>query len=425
MIAARLLAAVGSLVLAATVLAAGAEAVSVPVRFAAEDFYTPPDPLPHGQPGDIIRSEPASTALAALGSATRIMYRSTDTYGKPIAVTGMVFDPSADWAGAGERPLVGFTVGTHGQGDQCAPSKLLSGVVHYSPLLDLMSEYESAFIGGLLSQGVAVVVTDCEGLGTPTVHTWNNRAAEAHANIDAVRAAQRLAGTGIPADGPVGFAGYSQGGGAAAAAAELVDSYGPEMDVVGSYAGAPPVDPRAMGYIDGTALMGVMGYYINGLVAANPKAAPVIDAALNDAGKQLLAEVREQCVVETIVAYRDRLSSEFTASGRPIPDVLAEHLVTRRAMEHDQIGNLTPTAPVLLTTGDNDDIVPADGVRNLAAAWCAAGATVELYEVPLAMLLPGTSVGHIADAPVGYGAKARTWLLDRFAGKPAPTTCAN
>lgn len=144
MIAARLLAAVGSLVLAATVLAAGAEAVSVPVRFAAEDFYTPPDPLPHGQPGDIIRSEPASTALAALGSATRIMYRSTDTYGKPIAVTGMVFDPSADWAGAGERPLVGFTVGTHGQGE---PVRAVQAAVRRSALLAAAGPDERVRVG--------------------------------------------------------------------------------------------------------------------------------------------------------------------------------------------------------------------------------------------------------------------------------------
>ncbi len=38
------------------------------------------------------------------------------------------------------------------------------------------------------------------------------------------------------------FWGYSQGGGAAASAAELASSYAPDLNVVGTYAGAPPAD---------------------------------------------------------------------------------------------------------------------------------------------------------------------------------------
>ena len=77
------------------------------------DFYTPPDPLPPGQPGDLIRTEPSRLVLepsgqlgAIMATGTRIMYRSTDTRGNPIAVTGTFkqrkvdlvregFDPSA------------------------------------------------------------------------------------------------------------------------------------------------------------------------------------------------------------------------------------------------------------------------------------------------------------------------------------------
>lgn len=103
--------------------------------------------------------------------------------------------------------------------------------------------------------------------------------------------------------------------------------------------------------------------------------------------------------------------------------MLAEHRVTRRAMERDHIGRLTPTAPVLLAIGDNDDIVPPDGVRSLAEVWCARGATVELHEIQLPMLLQGTALGHINNAVVAYSAKARAWLRDRFEGTPAPTTC--
>ncbi len=65
-----------------------------------DQFYTPPDPLPPGEPGDLIRTEPSRLVLepsgqlgAIMATGTRIMYRSTDTRGNPIAVTGTYFEP--------------------------------------------------------------------------------------------------------------------------------------------------------------------------------------------------------------------------------------------------------------------------------------------------------------------------------------------
>ncbi|MFD4461231.1 hypothetical protein [Nocardia sp. NPDC058480] len=97
------------------------------------DFYVPPVPLPAGAPGDILRAEPMSVALSVPGpngpmpaSATRIMYRSNDTHGEPVAVTGTYFDPALAWSGPGPRPLVSLAVGTHGQGDHCARPRACS-----------------------------------------------------------------------------------------------------------------------------------------------------------------------------------------------------------------------------------------------------------------------------------------------------------
>lgn len=50
--------------------------------------------------------------------------------------------------------------------------------------------YESAFAFAFLAQGVRVFVTDYIGLGTPGVHTYVNRAEEAHAMLDGARAAR-------------------------------------------------------------------------------------------------------------------------------------------------------------------------------------------------------------------------------------------
>lgn len=91
-------------------------------------FYTPPASLPAAD-GALIRTEPLPLALSLPGldgplpgTATRLMYKSTDSNGRPVAVTGAYIEPSAAWKGGGPRPLVAVAPGTMGQGDQCAAS---------------------------------------------------------------------------------------------------------------------------------------------------------------------------------------------------------------------------------------------------------------------------------------------------------------
>jgi hypothetical protein len=258
-----------------------------------EEFYTPPDPLPAGVPGDLIRTEPSRLVLepsgqlgAFVATGIRIMYRSTDARGNPNAVTGTYFEPDNPWPGNGPRPLIAYAPGIQGQGDQCAPSRMFNQGIHFSSGLDIMFNYEELFVATMVARGFAVVVTDYEGLGTPGVHTYVNRVAEGQSLADAARAAMRLPGTSLDPHGPVAFWGYSQGGGAAASAAELAPSYAPDLDVVGAYAGAPPADlAELFPYADGSALVGVVGYALNGVIAAYPEAEPAIREKLTPRGE--------------------------------------------------------------------------------------------------------------------------------------------
>ncbi|PRC48742.1 triacylglycerol lipase, partial [Mycobacterium sp. ITM-2017-0098] len=74
------------------------------------DFYLPPTPLPDGRPGDVLRTEPSRIPAAVdfpdalSAAATRIMYRSTNARGNPIAVTGTFIAPTDPWTGPGPRP---------------------------------------------------------------------------------------------------------------------------------------------------------------------------------------------------------------------------------------------------------------------------------------------------------------------------------
>lgn len=214
--------------------AAGAEAATV--AGSGGGFYTPPSPLPAGHDGDLIRSEPSHLAWPVPARATRIMYRSEDTHGKPIAVTGTYFDPTRPWKGGGPRPLVSLAPGTQGQGDQCAPSKLVNRYVNVAPPGGPMVEYEVAQVDTLLAEGAAVVMTDYEGLGTPGVHTYMHGVSEGHAVTDMVRAARRIAPDLSRSWAVVG---QSQGGAASLFTGSLATSYAPELDFRGTVATAP------------------------------------------------------------------------------------------------------------------------------------------------------------------------------------------
>jgi pimeloyl-ACP methyl ester carboxylesterase len=372
------------------------------------DFYVPPSPLPPGENGDVIRHEVAdffldpAKLLRAPADVQRVMYLSTDTHGDPIAVTGTVLTPHVPWVGEGVRPIVGYAPGTQGVADKCAPSQQLAAGM----------EYEGPFISGLLARGYAVVVTDYEGLGTPGMHTYVNRAAEAHAVLDAIRAAQRLPEAGLADDGPVAIAGYSQGGGASAAAAELQPEYAPELDLEGAYAGAVPADLAAVAKVlDGHYAAGFLGYALLGLDAAYPELD--IPGLLNERGEQLLAEVAEQCTGEAVAAHAFTRSETLTEDGRPLEAYLDEEPYAGRVAEQ-RIGERTPEVPMLVVHSALDDIVPYAQGREMARSWCEHGATVRFST----SLVPTHVGGAIRAFPEAFG-----WLEARFAGLPAPNNC--
>jgi hypothetical protein len=115
---------VGLATLAVAVLPPSTASAAPAAVAASADFYQAPSPLPAGQPGELIRSRPATVLATVLtATATTVMYHSRDAHNADIAVTGTVFTPTLPWLGAGSRPWVDLAVGTQGLGKQCAPSK--------------------------------------------------------------------------------------------------------------------------------------------------------------------------------------------------------------------------------------------------------------------------------------------------------------
>ncbi|QDI72895.1 triacylglycerol lipase [Streptomyces calvus] len=395
-------------------------------------FYTPPAELPAGN-GVLVRHEPLSLGLSLPGldgrplpgTATRLMYTSTDSGGQPVAVTGAYIEPSADWEGDGPRPLVVVGSGTMGQGDQCAPSLSLEHPLTVTPQTVSVG-YENLAVFRLLATGAAVVVTDYVGLGaTDRLHTYVNRVDEGHAMLDAARAARSVPGASVRADSRVAMYGYSQGGGATASAAELHRAYAPDVPLVGTYSGAPPADlTEVMKGIDGSALAAALGWSINGFAQTYPELREVLDANINATGRAALKDIATTCIGDAIFGYGFTRSTKWTVSGESIGAVIAREPEARAILDKQRLGMTKPTGPVRLATGVQDDIVPHEQARQLALDWCGRGGDVTYKAIRLPDLGDKLTTNHVAPLLVDQG-EAVEWLTDRLAGEPTTSNCSS
>ncbi len=368
----------------------------------ADPFYEPPVDVP-STPGTVLKAEPGRfyvdpfKLIPAPARVERIMFTTTDRLGRVIPVTGTVLTPTRPRTKRADRGLVAFAVGTQGMGTQCAPSRQMAAG----------REYESVFITGLLARGFNVVVPDYQGLGIKGTHTYMSREVQGRVVLDALRAAQQLDSPDIPADGPTAIAGYSQGGGAAASAAELWDGYAPELDVKGAVCGATPADfPRVARMLDGSPYFAFLGYALVGLSADYG-----IDLGplLSERGLEVASALTEQCMFESLRRYAFTRSSTLTADGRSIGSMLREEPFATIVAEQ-QLGNgRWPTMEALISHSRFDDVVPFECGRGLAERWAGQGARVRLSV--------NYAPTHAAAALTSYGT-AFAFLSGRFAGRP-------
>ena len=432
----RLLGGLAALTLAATALvspAAGAQTGSLdsPVR---GDFYIPPADFTAiaRADGDVIRSEPLPMALTIPGlpgpipatDTQRIMYRSTGATGAPTAVTGTVMKSTVPWTGKGPRPLAVVAPGTQGQGDNCAPSKsfqTLANIRTSPPSIGIGYELITAY--SLLNAGFDVAVTDYEGLGTPGMHTYVDRKSEGHAVLDVARAAIRMSNSGHDQHTPVVFTGYSQGGGAAASAAELAATYAPDLNAVGANASAPPADKvKVLDRIDGSLIAGAIGYAINSFTSTHPELRPLLDSKLNSRGKAMLGAVTDQCIGDSILTFGLQTTNLYTNDGRPASAVLREIPEVMQILDEQRIGRIRPAMPVRVQGNLNDDAVEYTQVEQLGRDWCALGTQVDFRVDNTPPILPRAVINHMVPM-LSQQQEVTRYLADRVNGVPAPSNC--
>ncbi|MGW6425155.1 lipase family protein [Nocardia sp. NPDC055053] len=420
----RLLAGATAACLSAALASAGAGVVSAAPP---DDFYLPPAHF-DTSPGALIKTSdlPVFLAQPSQGgqwplTAKTVMYTTRTQDDTPVAATGTFIDATQPWRGSGPRPTVIIAPGTTGQGDQCALSRAFTAGMYLSltpPTLSANQEALAALAWNSL--GARVFVPDYIGMGTPGIHTYANRIEEAHAILDGARAANALSGSGD--DTPLAFWGYSQGGGASGGAAEMQPHYAPELNLKGTWVGAPTADLGViLGHIEGTLIGGAIGFALNGFLERYPELKPELDARTTAGGKALLGELSNQCIADVILRHPFLRTNSFTVDQRTLAEHLREVPAVSDILAQQRIGSLTPTSPVLVTSGINDDTVPYGQARQLATDWCDNGATVTFRTNDLPPILPKATIpNHFGPELLdGFGTNsAVSYLVDRLNDVP-------
>jgi Secretory lipase len=376
-----------------------AAAATVPSPY-NDSFYTQPNPMPSVPPGTVLNSR--SVTVTALGIPTKItawqiLYASTGMTGEPVADVATVLLP-AKAAATSPRPLLSYQVAEDADTMNCAPS--------YEMRLGI--EVEEPLMAAALEQGWAVVVPDYEGLNSD----FTGGPQEGHGVLDAIRAAEGFGPLGLDgASTPVGMWGYSGGALATGWAAELEPSYASALNVKGVAEGGVPADfASIVNNINGGPFAGLYFDAAFGLARSYPQD---IDLAtlLNPLGQQAEATVTSECVEEIVAQYAYQNIQTYTAGNidpLSVPGV-------QDAIAADNLGQRTPVGPVFMYQAANDEIIPLAGVQALNNAYCSEGVPVDFVKDELS--------DHISLAVSGAGA-ALNYLIARFAGTPAPSTCA-
>jgi pimeloyl-ACP methyl ester carboxylesterase len=288
-------------------------------------------------PGTVLTSAPATLPpeLAPLATGKRIQYVSTDVNGTVIPATGLILTPRS----YEQNKVVVWAHGTTGLADKCAPSTNQAVFWHEARVA----------VASLLKHGWTVAAPDYPGLGTPQAHPYLVGASEGRSIIDSVKAARNLdsaLSTQYIVDG------HSQGGQGALFANQLAPASDGNLVLKGTASIAPvsnvdvlaPIIPGTPG----------QGYLVMGLFGLS-----AVDATFNPAtvlaapAKARTPVLATGCLEEILAAYQNLTATQLLVGGALPSSVVA------KLVHYDNPAQTTPTAPMLIVQGTDDEAVPS------------------------------------------------------------------
>lgn len=361
------------------------------------------------QPGTLLSHEAIDTSITG-ARAWKVRYVSKDSNGTAHEVTGLVIAPTERGT---NRKVLTWCHGTTGLGDVACPS------AQPDPACELITYFEASSgrqidcgvpgLQGFIDAGYVVCATDYQGLGTPGQHQYVVNRTQARDAVYLVHATRAL---DVGAGAMFGCAGWSQGGGASAAVAELdPDDYG-DLQLVGTVCMSPgvaiiafehPVGPtEAFGNSsvppDAHLVMLVAGFQI-----ANPDALKLSDF-LTPLGVEIIETAWN---IQPVHHLNDTLARLFRLKGPVLHDKPANLDRWRAAITAGSAATRKPVAPVLMCmdTFGGGTAVPVIWQTAYAAKIKELGGIIEVKEYP--------HDDHFS-LPRSCAPDALAWLNERF-----------
>lgn len=383
--------------------ARGSEQNSAP---AAEPAPKAPIPGPvSGQPGTLLSQEPLETGITG-ARAWRVRYVSRDVNNVAHESSGLVIAPQ----GKGDnRPILTWCHGTTGLGDAACPSAQPDParelITYFQPEATQQIDYGVPGLQGWIDDGWVVCATDYQGLGTPGMHQYTVNVTNARDAVYLAHAARTL---GAGAGTVLGCAGWSQGGGAAAAVAELEPADYGDLKLIGTVPISPGVGKIALEHpASVTAALANSNIppdshlvmVLAGTWAANPTKLTLAQA-FTPLGEEIIQKAWNNQPVHHL---NDMIARMYRLKGavlNPNPPNFSEW---NNLIVAGSAAKKRPAAPVLvcIDTFDNGTVVPVSWQTAYADAVKQFGGTVETKEYPKDdhFSLPQSCIGD-----------ARAWL---------------
>ncbi|MFL6060635.1 MAG: lipase family protein [Marmoricola sp.] len=364
------------------------------------DFYAAPAHVP-AEPGKLIRSEVVFAGVPDGAQAWRILYTTTRRNGAPAVASALVIQRSDQTSGP--HPVIAWAHGTSGFAQKCAPSLQMDPTV----------------FGGIpgadkvLAKGWVLVATDYTGLGTKGPQPYLIGPGEARSVLDSVRAARQLDQVSL-SDKTVVW-GHSQGGGAALWAGIIAKDYAPDVPLAGIGAVAPASDLPTLATTLGTTQGGVLfaSYLLEAYAAAYHDVK--FDRYVRPDARTPLHDFGELCLTD---------AAQIVSVGRTLPpgqpfyaDAPTTGALGQRLRENDPTGPIT--APLFIGQGTADRLVLPPSQAAYVAGRCSDDPATPLeYRT-----YKGREHINVIASDSRLPVDLVDWTADRFAGRPAPTTC--
>lgn len=391
--------AVAVVTVAAAVSAVSATVIITQPGAVADPFYAAPRNMPE-QPGTLIHAEPFTTDVPEGARGWRMLYTTTADDGSITTASALVVAPDS----SARHPVISWAHGTTGYAQSCAPSLLERPFASGSMYM----------LRQVISHGWALVATDYPGLGTEGDQPYLVGKPTGYAVLDAHRAALQLDHTRLSRRSVIW--GHSQGGHGALWAAQLAQSYAPELVTLGVAAVSPAGDlPGLVDTMSGVTGGAVLASFV---LAAYVDTYPDVRAAdyVRPGSELAMSEYPKRCLS----------GPQATISLISVAARVADREVFRVSPKVGRLGarlrENVPTPPrdfpVMLATGTADALLSPAVQRSYAASLCDRGISVD------ERLIEGADHISMLYSTSRFAAELRDWTADRFAQQPAATTCA-